>query len=276
MIESNDRFSLKNRTVVITGGAGFLGAQHAEAVAQKGATVVLFDLDGEHAQDISDQIREKYRVESYGIEGNVTDPQSISAMVRRLEKLGNNIDVLINNAAIDSKMTNDKNESNNRLETFSLEQWLSELSVGLTGAFLCSKIIGTRMAAQGRGVIVNVSSDLGIVAPDQRLYHVSGKSTECQIVKPITYSVVKHGLIGLTKYLATYWCESGVRSNTLCPGGVYDGHSEDFVNNLSNLIPMGRMAEIGEYQSAIQFLCSDASSYMNGACLVIDGGRSCW
>ncbi|MEI8366733.1 MAG: SDR family oxidoreductase, partial [Parachlamydiaceae bacterium] len=141
---------------------------------------------------------------------------------------------------------------------------------------LCSQAIGTVMACQGSGVIVNIASDLAVIAPDQRLYRKSGVPADRQPVKPVTYSVVKSGLIGLTRYLATYWCEQGVRCNALSPGGVENGQPEDFVARLSQLIPMGRMAHHEEYQGALLFLCSDASSYMNGQNLVVDGGRSCW
>jgi NAD(P)-dependent dehydrogenase (short-subunit alcohol dehydrogenase family) len=132
------------------------------------------------------------------------------------------------------------------------------------------------MARHGRGVIVNVASDLALIAPDQRLYRKSGLPDERQPVKPVTYSVVKSGLIGLTRYLATYWAASGVRVNAISPGGIYTDQPEEFVLRLANLIPLGRMARVDEYEGAILFLCSDASSYMTGANLVVDGGRTCW
>ena len=148
--------------------------------------------------------------------------------------------------------------------------------MGLSGAFICSKIIGPTMAERGSGVIINISSDLGLIAPDQRLYARAELPENKQPVKPVTYSIVKHGLIGLTRYLATYWAGRGVRANAICPGGVYAGQPEEFVRRVTALIPMGRMARADEYKAAIQFLCSDASAYMNGACLAMDGGRSCW
>ncbi len=148
------------------------------------------------------------------------------------------------------------------------------MAVGLKGAFLCSRVFGSEMAARGRGVIVNVASDLALISPDQRLYSRPGLPPEAQPVKPVTYSVVKAGLIGLTRYLATYW--PGVRVNAISPGGVFTNQPEDFVARLSDLIPMGRMARADEYQAAILFLCSDASSYMTGSNLVIDGGRTTW
>jgi NAD(P)-dependent dehydrogenase (short-subunit alcohol dehydrogenase family) len=132
------------------------------------------------------------------------------------------------------------------------------------------------MAKRKRGVIVNVASDLAVIAPDQRLYRQPGLPDDQQPVKPITYSVVKTGLIGLTRYLATYWAEAGIRVNAISPGGIYNNQPDDFVQRLTNLIPLGRMANMDEYQAAILYLCSDASAYMTGANLVVDGGRSCW
>ena len=182
--------------------------------------------------------------------------------------------ILINNAANNPKMESADSRNFSRVEFFPMETWDADLAVGLTGAFLCSRVFGSEMAARGAGVIVNIASDLGLISPDQRLYAQPGLEPEAQPVKPVTYSVVKSGLIGLTRYLATYW--TGVRVNAISPGGVFTNQPEEFVARLSQLIPMGRMARIDEYQAAILFLCSDASSYMTGANLVIDGGRTCW
>ena len=151
-----------------------------------------------------------------------------------------------------------------------------DIRVGLTGAFLYSRYFGGEMARRGRGVILNIASDLAVIAPDQRLYRVDGAAEHEQPVKPVTYSVVKTGLIGLTRYLATYWADRGVRVNAVSPGGVFNNQPTEFVGHLQDRIPMRRMANVDEYQGAILFLCSDASSYMTGANLVIDGGRTCW
>ena len=155
-----------------------------------------------------------------------------------------------------------------------MEVWNQDIAVGLTGAFLCARTFGEVMAQKGKGVILNIASDLALISPDQRLYRKSGLPEQAQSVKPVTYSVVKSGLIGLTRYLATYWADRGVRCNALSPGGIYVDQEEDFVQRLSQLIPVGRMATKDEYKAAVAFLVSDASSYMNGANLVIDGGRT--
>ena len=150
------------------------------------------------------------------------------------------------------------------------------MAVGLTGAMLCSKVFGYEMAKKGKGVILNISSDLGIIAPDQRIYKKDGLPENEQPVKPVTYSVIKHGLIGLTKYLATYWADKGVRCNALCPGGIYNNQPDEFVKKISNLIPLGRMADEDEYKASVVFMVSEASKYMNGSILSVDGGRSIW
>ena len=163
-----------------------------------------------------------------------------------------------------------------RLENFPLENWNEDLDVGLTGAFLCAKHYGTAISNNPNGgVIINISSDLGLIAPDQRLYKKEGLADIEQPVKPVTYSVIKTGLIGLTRYLATYWPKQ-VRCNALCPGGVNTGMPKEFIEKVTKRIPMGRMATPNEYQGALVFLLSDASKYMNGAVVPMDGGRIVW
>nr|MBC8267402.1 SDR family oxidoreductase [Rhodospirillaceae bacterium] len=192
-----------------------------------------------------------------------------------LEQFGR-IDILINNAANNPKMEVQNGDDFSRLENFPTEIWDADLAVGLTGAFLCSRTFGAIMANAGKGVILNVASDLALIAPDQRLYQQEGVSRDMQPVKPVTYSVVKSGLIGLTRYLATYWADKGVRANAIAPGGVFTDQDDAFVERLTHLIPMGRMAHVDEYKAAVAFLISDASSYMTGSVLPIDGGRTCW
>ena len=184
---------------------------------------------------------------------------------------------MINNAAINPVVDKNQKMYPSRLENFSNARWDLELSVGLTGAFNCSKIFGSEMVKNNiKGIIINIASDLSVIAPNQNLYKKNGINEQFQEVKPVTYSVIKHGLLGLTKYLATYWASSGIRCNSLSPGGVLNNQNDEFLEKINDLIPLGRMAIKNEYKSAIQFLSSDASSYMNGHNLVIDGGRSIW
>ena len=272
-----DLFSLEGRVALVTGGAGLLGKQHAAAVLACGGTPVLLDIDPVGLSRTQSQLKEEFSREAPAIECNITSLDSVVAARDDILRRFGRIDILINNAARNPKVENNGGVNFSRLENFPAEQWEMDLSVGLGGAFNCSQVFGSHMAASGKGgVIVNISSDLGVIAPDQRLYRHEHLEAQHQPVKPITYSVVKHGLIGLTKYLATYWCEQGVRCNSISPGGVYTNQDEIFLSKLTRLIPLGRMARVDEYRGAVAFLCSEASSYMNGANLVVDGGRSVW
>ncbi len=272
---TTDLFDLKGALAVITGGAGLLGVQHAEAIARAGGVPVLADLNGAAARQQAEQLTARLGRPAHGVQADITQPAAVEALAADLEARLGPVGILINNAA-----NNPKAEAPgvpwSRLEHFSLDQWQADLGVGLTGAFLCSQVFGTRMAARGQGVILNIASDLALIGPDQRLYRQPGLPDDQQPVKPVTYSVVKAGLVGLTRYLATYWADRGVRVNALSPGGVYNGQPEAFVQKLSQLIPLGRMAHLNEYQGAVIFLCSDASSYMTGANLSLDGGRTAW
>jgi len=271
-----DQFNLKGKIAVITGGAGLLGKKHAEAVAEFGGVPILLDIADKSGKEIAGRISNEYKVDCQYIHCDITDERQIKKARDEIVNKYVHIDILINNAAMDPKVEASEFKNLSRLEYFSVDQWNLELAVGLTSAMLCSKLFGLEMVKNGKGVILNISSDLGIISPDQRLYRKSGLTDEEQLVKPVTYSVLKHGLIGLTKYLATYWADKGIRCNALCPGGVYTNQSADFVQKISQLIPLGRMADIDEYKAAVVFLVSDASSYMTGANLVMDGGRTCW
>lgn len=271
-------FNLEGKVAIITGGAGTLGEMHAEIIAEAGGIPVLADIEGEMADKTAEAISEKYHVPAMGIKTDITKASDVKTLLKKtLEKYGR-VDILINNAANNPKMTTD-DESKiewSRLENFPLDQWNKDIDVGLTGAFLCSQIIGSEMAKLKKGVIINISSDLGIIAPDQRIYHKSGLKPHQQPTKPVSYPVVKAAVFGLTRYLATYWAEKNIRVNSLSPGGVYENQPPDFLKKISSYIPLGRMAEKDDYKGAILFLCSDASSYMTGSNLVIDGGRTCW
>jgi NAD(P)-dependent dehydrogenase (short-subunit alcohol dehydrogenase family) len=271
-------FDLKGRTALVTGAAGLLGTEHSAALMECGAHVVLTDLHQSGLDRATDTLRAAgYRGTLSTHTMDVTSSDSIGAVAATLTAAGTRVDVLVNNAAIDPKVKADQVLEMSRLENLALKDWELQVAVGLTGAFLCTQVFGSRMAADGRGgVILNIASDLSVFSPDQRLYRKPGLASDEQPVKPVTYSVIKAGLVGMTRYVATYWAERGVRANSLSPGGVFNGQGEEFVQRLSTLIPLGRMARRDEYRSAVQFLCSDASSYMNGQNVVMDGGRSAW
>lgn len=270
-------YHLNGKNALVTGACGLLGRKHAAALLQIGASVVLTDIDEELLAQakISLESQKNGGSLSYFLM-DVSSEKNINEVVKSLKSEKKRIDILINNAAINPKQSSlQDNMGFSRLENFSADQWDLEFSVGLKGAFLCSKIFGSLMAADGKGgIILNIASDLSVIAPDQRIYRHEGIEEHLQPVKPVTYSVIKAGLIGLTRYLASYWANKGVRTNALSPGGVFTNQNLQFVSKLSSLIPMGRMAKPDEYIGAIQFLCSEASAYMNGQNIVIDGGRS--
>jgi NAD(P)-dependent dehydrogenase (short-subunit alcohol dehydrogenase family) len=274
-----EKFALTGKTALITGAAGLLGLEHAAALLESGAKVVLTDISEPALQSAHNELSNRF--DPVNVVTKVMDVSrlaDIRAVAECLWSDGSRIDILVNNAAIDPKVKGDQGVlETSRLENFPLEQWDLQMAVGLTGAFLCSQVFGSTMAKDGKGgVILNIASDLSVFSPDQRLYRKDGLTPDMQPVKPVTYSVIKAGLVGLTRYLATYWAEDGVRANALSPGGVFNGQGDEFVQRLSSLIPMGRMAQRDEYRAAVQFLCSDASAYMSGQNIVMDGGRSVW
>lgn len=272
----NNKFNLSGCNALITGAAGLLGKQHAIALLEMGARVVLTDTNTVGLAKIQTELMGSYQKEKIITSFmDVTSLASIKKVQSSLITDDIHVSILINNAAIDPKVNQGQVVESSRLENYDIDSWNFELSVGLTGAFLCAKIFGSAMALnEHNGVILNIASDLSVISPDQRLYQKDGYPKDQQPVKPITYSVIKSGLVGLTKYISTYWALDGVRCNALSPGGVENGQGDDFVTKLSDLIPLGRMAKIDEYHSVVQFLCSNASSYMNGQNIVMDGGRT--
>lgn len=272
-----DLFSLKGEIVIITGAAGLLGKRHAEAVLDAHGIVVLIDIDKNKLCKLEKELCEKYDDNNVlALSVDITNEEMLinarDEILARYEK----IDILINNAANNPSMKNDEKTNETRLEEFNLDIWMEDINVGLTGAFLCTKVFGSIMSKNKKGVILNISSDLGIMAPDQRLYEKEGIEESKQPVKPVTYSVVKSGIIGLTKYISTYWAKDNIRCNAVAFGGVFNNQDKDFIHKVNYRIPLGRLASIDEYKGTILYLCSDASSYMNGATLVIDGGRTAW
>ena len=270
-----DRFDLTGKTVVITGAGGLLGPQWAEAVLECGGTPVITDISLSSARETAARLSEKYNTSLTYELLDVTDPHNVSEFFREIKK----VDVLINNAAKDPKVKKGDAGLNleTRFETMTFDYFQEGTDAIVNGTFLCSQAAVNKMLSLGtKGVIVNVASDLSVIAPDQRIYQKPGLTWDQQPVKPITYSAAKYAVVGMTKYLATYLAEKGIRVNALSPTGVFNNHPEEFVQKLSGIIPMGRMANIDEYKAAMAFLCSDASSYMTGHNLVIDGGKSVW
>ncbi|MDA1060840.1 MAG: SDR family oxidoreductase [bacterium] len=270
-----ERFSLEGKVALITGGAGLLGVEHARALLELGARVCITDVVEESLRCAVEDI-DADESTIIRLVMDVTSEKSIATTKEQLEIHFGGVDILINNASLNPKVNVDGLMASSRVENFSVSQWDRELSVGLTGAFLCSKAFGKSMADRKGGVILNIASDLSVISPFQSLYRKNGVEEHEQPVKPVTYSVIKTGLIGLTRYFATYWAAKGVRVNALSPGGIFDGQPEDFVVRLSELIPMGRMAAKDEYRGAVQYLCSNASAYLTGQNIVMDGGRSIW
>lgn len=271
------KYDLTGKTALITGGGGLLGIQHAAALLEAGAHVVLTDINDKALTLAAAELKEEFKDSQVSLKlMDVAKLESVNSTAKELKESGFRVDILVNNAAIDPKVSKCESRlESSRLENFSIDQWDQEVAVGLTGSFICSRVFGTIMASDGKGgVILNIASDLSVIAPDQRLYRKSGLEEDMQPVKPVTYSVIKAGLVGLTRYLATYWPHKGVRANALSPGGVFTGQPDEFVSHLVNLIPLGRMASKNEYRGIVQFLCSDASAYLNGQNIVMDGGRS--
>lgn len=271
-----EKLFLDGDVCVITGGAGLLGRKHAEAVLEGKGIPVLLDVSPTALEDAKEMLMWEYPQGEIEIfEADITDKTGIR-LIRDvlLEKYGH-IDVLINNAANNPKVEGgSKNLGTTRFTEFSADIWNTDIAVGLTGALLCAQVFGEVMERQKKGVVLNIGSDYGIIAPDQRVYRKEGIPEEEQIIKPVSYSVVKHGLIGLTKYLAAYWGDKGIRVNTLCPASLYNGQDKEFVNKLSQLIPMGRMSRPEEYVCTVLYMISGASSYMTGATVILDGGRT--
>jgi NAD(P)-dependent dehydrogenase (short-subunit alcohol dehydrogenase family) len=275
MQQTPDLFNLAGKTALITGAGGLLGPKHAEALIECGAQVVITDHHEDRANTRADELNEKYgRRVATSHRMDVTNKTEIEKVFSKYDT----IDILINNAAKDPKVKKDGGlKPDSRFETMSEEYWAEGIDAAVNGTFLCSQVAANKMLKNDTpGVILNISSDLGVIAPDQRIYRKPGVEEDMQNVKPITYSAAKWAIVGMTKYLAVYFANKNIRVNCLSPTGVFNNHPEEFVKKLSGIIPMGRMAHIDEYKGAIAFLCSDASTYMTGENMVIDGGKTVW
>jgi 2-deoxy-D-gluconate 3-dehydrogenase len=266
-------FDLTGRTAIVTGGAGLLGQEFCRTLAGAGCRVLIADLNGQAAEALAEQLRQS-GLQARAQVVNLADPPSVQKMTAAaLENFGS-LDILVNSAALDPKFDPaNRSAASGAFEDFPLEAWNQALQVNLTGAFLCCQSAVKPMLAQGRGVIINLCSIYGIAAPDQRIYQQPGQPPG---FKPVYYTVTKAGILGLTQYLAAYYAGSNIRVNALTPGGVFNGHNPQFVQAYSARSILGRMAEKDEMNGALLFLASDASAYMTGANLVVDGGWTAW
>ena len=272
-----NKFNLEKKVIIITGATGLLGKKHVEVIAENGGVPIILDIKEKQILSLTKHIQKKYNVKAMGLKVDITKEKEVINGCKKIIKKFGKIYGLVNNAANNPKIENQKDKSYSRLEKFPLNQWEKDIAVGLTGAWLCSKHFGSMIAKNiDGGSIVNISSDLGLIGPDQRIYFKKGNTNNKNPVKPVTYSVVKSGIIGLTRYLATYWADNNVRCNAICPGGVENNQSEEFLNLVKKKIPMGRLAKSDEYQGTLLWMLSDASSYLNGAIIPVDGGRTTW
>jgi 2-deoxy-D-gluconate 3-dehydrogenase len=272
--ELAEQFRLTGQVAIVTGGAGLLGVSHSRTLAQAGATVVIADLRADQAGAVAREIQDETGAEVLAIETDVSQPQSVKQMVAATLDQFSRIDILVNNAAIDPKFDADTRSSHTTsFEEFPYADWQQALAVNIGGMFLSAQAACKAMLERKHGVVVNISSTYGLVGPDQRLYAREGMPPQ---FKPVTYSVSKAAVLGLTRYLATYYAGKGIRVNALTPGGVFADHDDEFVKRYSAKTVLGRMAEKEEISSALLFLVSKASSYMTGANLVVDGGWTAW
>lgn len=268
------RASIEDRVYIITGGAGLLGEGYGHGLALAGAHPVIADIDGDRAVDLALEMTEAADSRALGLRVDVSDPDSVARMVRLTMENFGRLDGLVNNAALDPKFDPaSAAKHTNRFEDFPFDAWQQAIDVNITGMFLCAQAVASILREQNYGVIVNIASTYGLVGPDQRLYQ---RDDQPETYKPVTYTVSKAAAVGLTKYLATYFADTGIRVNTLTPGGVYAGHDDEFVRRYSAKTVLGRMAGREEITSALLFLLSDASSYMTGSNLVVDGGWTAW
>jgi len=262
-----DIFSLKNKTAIVTGALGLLGKKHCEALAQAGANVVVADINKDEAEQFAKILGEKH----IGLKVDVTSEDSLKAARDKILSVYGSIDVLVNNAAINDMFENPGLAKElSAFENYPLDAFKKSLDVNVTGVFLASQVFGSIMAEHGSGSIINIASTYGVVGPDQSIYR--NECGEQTFYKSAVYPVTKGAVVNFTRFLAAYWGHKGVRVNTLSPGGVENHQNEFFIQNYSAKTLLGRMAQPADYQGALIFLASEASAYMTGANLMVDGG----
>lgn len=266
-------FDLHGKVAVVTGGAGILGQHFCAGLAESGARVVIVDLLEDKAKELALSLTDRYKVQTIGIGCDVSNRESVQAMVERVVSEFGEINVLHNNAAAKS---DDLNAFFAPFEEYSLDQWRKIMAVNLDGMFLIAQAVGKQMVAQRKGgSVIQTASIYGLMAPDHRIYEGSSYLGR-QINTPAVYTASKAAVIGLTQHLATYWADKGIRVNTLTPGGTESGQNDEFNRRYSARIPMNRMATAQEMVGALLYLASDASSYVTGQNIIVDGGLNAW
>ena len=261
-------FRLDGKVAIITGAAGLLGLQHAIALSEFGAHVILTDLDLETCEQRARQINQQSKVETFAIRSDVTSQSSWQSLLERALSSFGQVDILVNNAAFTTQSRSANYDAS--FSSFPLEDWQQILDVNLTGTYIGCQVIGSQMVKQRAGSIINIASLYGVVSPHHRMY------LGTEIHQPAAYSVSKAGVIALTRYLGTLWADQGVRVNCITPGGVHNEHAGDFTSRYAALSPIGRMASKDEMRGAIVYLASEASAYCTGHNLVVDGGWTAW
>jgi 2-deoxy-D-gluconate 3-dehydrogenase len=281
MGQLSDLFDLSGRVAVVTGGAGLLGTEFCQTLLEAGASIVVADISDDAAKTLASLLNERFQLKESSsraipVKIDISSKNSVEELFHLVSEEFGRVDILVNTAAIDPKFDPDSlavSDSSVGFEDFPFELWKQALDVNLTGVFLCCQAAGKLMASQGGGVMINISSIYGLVGPDQRIYQSEGNPDR---YKPAYYSTTKAGILGLTRYLATYYAGKNIRVNALTPGGVFNEHDQDFVQAYSSRTVLGRMAEKNEMNGALLFLASDASAYMTGSNLVVDGGWTAW
>jgi len=272
------QLNLTGKNIVITGGAGFLGSHFALGIAEMGGVPILVDMDSENTIKATTELNDNGHT-AFGYSLDICNQKQVKDIFSTIISKHKRIDCLINSAAFAMKNLQDGgDEFFAPFEEYLLSNWQKSLDVNLTGTFLITQIVGSIMKNAQKGTIVNIASDVAIISPDHRIYQPDEKIgyEGVDFNTPAAYSVSKAGVLALTRYLATYWAKHGVRVNAISPSGVFRNQDSKFVNILSTRIPLGRMAFPEELKGPVVFLCSDASSYINGANLIVDGGRTIW
>ncbi len=267
-----EEFNIKGKIAVVTGGNGQLGTEYVKTLVLSGTKVAIFDVTKILNEELK-KLSKKYPIKLFTLD--ITNKKQIEKALKEIEINWGTPNILVNNAAVDSPPGANPKE-NQSFENYSIKTWNTVMNVTLTGTFLCCQVIGGKMSEKGGGSIVNICSTYGLVSPNQSIYEYRKAKTAVPFVKPVAYSVSKSGVLNLTRYLATYWAKKNVRVNTLTPGGVFNNQDEEFLKNYNSLVPMGRMAKRNEFNGALLFLVSDASSYMTGSNIVVDGGWTAW